>query len=114
MPIQMARKEFVLNYTMNRFQLNYKRSVGAVAEEIRKCRPKTLHDWEVYYFANVRSRKHVRRLGDRLYEEIKNTIAHEERFHPKLVNSITKVDCRQYMRDMVIKRNFDGHELEFA
>ena len=38
-------KEWILNSATNRFQLNFKRNVGAVAEEIRKCSPKTVNDW---------------------------------------------------------------------
>ncbi len=33
-------KEWLLNSVMNRFQYNFKRNVGAVSEEIRKCTPK--------------------------------------------------------------------------
>ncbi len=35
-------KEWILNSAMNRFQLNFKRNVGAVSEEIRKCSPKEI------------------------------------------------------------------------
>lgn len=34
-------KEWTLNSTMNRFQLNFKRNVGVTSDEIRKCNPKT-------------------------------------------------------------------------
>ena len=37
-------KEWILNSAMNRFQLNFKRNVGATSESIRKCSPKTLHE----------------------------------------------------------------------
>ena len=46
-------KEWILNAATGRFQLNFKRNVGAVAEEIRKCEPQTLEDWQTYYFASV-------------------------------------------------------------
>lgn len=48
-------KEWILNSATNRFQLNFQKNVGAVAEEIRKCSPKTLEDWRNYYFNNVRN-----------------------------------------------------------
>lgn len=47
-------KEWILNSVMNRFQLNFKRNVGVVAEEIRKCSPKKIEDWEEYYFKDIR------------------------------------------------------------
>ena len=40
-------KEWILNSATNRFQLNFKRNVGAVSEEIRKCSPKSLQNVEV-------------------------------------------------------------------
>lgn len=43
-------KEWILNSATNRFQLNYSRNVGKVAEEIRKCAPKFLPEWEEYYY----------------------------------------------------------------
>ena len=33
-------KEWILNSAMNRFQLNYKRNVGATSQSIRECEPK--------------------------------------------------------------------------
>ena len=60
-------KEWILNSAMNRFQLNFKRNVGAVSEEIRKCAPKTIEGWEKYYFQNVRTKEHIEDLGRRLY-----------------------------------------------
>ncbi len=46
-------KEWILNSATNRFQLNFSRNVGKVAEEIRKCAPKTLSEWEEYYYKKV-------------------------------------------------------------
>ena len=39
-------KEWILNSATNRFQLNFKRNVGPVSEEIRKCAPKTIGEWQ--------------------------------------------------------------------
>ena len=44
-------KEWVLNSATNRFQLNFKRNVGATSEAIRKCEPRSLEEWQKYYFA---------------------------------------------------------------
>ncbi len=44
MPI--AEKEFVLNYTMNRWRLNFKRNVGPTSASIRDCQPASLEEWE--------------------------------------------------------------------
>jgi len=98
-------KEWILNSAMNRFQLNFKRNVGAVSEEIRKCAPKTIKEWEEYYFTKVRSRKHIEELGRKLYIKITEVIAAE-------VEDITEEDCINYMYNMVINRTFDGYMTE--
>ena len=71
-------KEWILNSVTNRFQLNFKRNVGAVSEEIRKCQPKTVDQWQNYYFANVRDRSHIDELGRKLYVKITEVIAAEK------------------------------------
>lgn len=60
-------KEWILNSAMNRFHLNFKRDVGATSESIRQCEPKTVEEWEEYYFSNVRSKDHIIELGKKLY-----------------------------------------------
>ena len=90
---------------MNRFQLNFKRNVGAVSEEIRKCSPKSVKEWEDYYFSNVRPKEHIEDLGRKLYVKITEVIAAE-------VDQISEDDCIQYMFDLVINRTFDGYTTE--
>lgn len=70
-------KEWILNSAMNRFQLNFKRNVGAVSEAIRKCAPKTTEEWKEYYFQNVRTKEHIEDLGRRLYIKITEVISAE-------------------------------------
>lgn len=98
-------KEWILNSATNRFQLNYKRNVGAVSEEIRKCSPKTAKEWEDYYLKNVRPKKHLIELGKKLYVKITEVIASE-------VEEITEEDCIKYIYDLVINRTFDGYMTE--
>ena len=98
-------KEWILNSAMNRFQLNFKRNVGAVSEEIRKCSPKSLEEWKEYYYSKVRSKEHIDELGRKLYIKITEVIASE-------VESITEEDCINYMHNMVINRTFDGYITE--
>jgi len=98
-------KEWILNSAMNRFQLNFKRNVGATSESIRLCSPKTIEEWQSYYFENVRSREHIEELGKKLYVKITECIQSE-------VESITEEDCVNYMVQMVINRTFDGYQTE--
>lgn len=98
-------KEWILNSAMNRFQLNFKRNVGATSEEIRKCSPKTMDEWSQYYFKNVRNKEHIEELGRKLYVKITEVISSE-------VEEVTEQDCINYMLNLVINRTYDGYETE--
>ena len=98
-------KEWILNSAMNRYQLNFKRNVGATSESIRKCAPKTLDDWREYYYANVKPEAHIEELGRKLYVKITEVIQAE-------VNDVTEQDCIDYMKQLVINRTFDGYITE--
>lgn len=98
-------KEWILNSAMNRFQLNFKRNVGAVSAEIRKCSPKTEEEWRAYYFNHVRDEDHIKTLGQKLHVKITEVISSE-------VAEITEQDCINYMFNLVIDRTFAGYQTE--
>lgn len=98
-------KEWILNSAMNRFQLNFKRNVGATSESIRECAPKTIEEWQKYYYANVRTEAHIEDLGRRLYVKITEVIQSE-------VQEISEQDCIDYMKELVINRTFEGYITE--
>lgn len=98
-------KEWILNSATNRFQLNFSRNVGKVSEEIRKCSPKKLEQWEVYYYKNVRSKEHLIALGKKLYTKITEVLQAE-------IESVTEEDCINFIINLVIKRTFDGYLTE--
>ena len=100
-------KEWILNSAMNRFQLNFKRNVGATSEAIRKCSPKTVDEWRDYYFANVRPLSHIEELGKKLYTKISEVIQSE-------IEDVTEKDCIEYLVNMVIDRTFDGYMTEIS
>ncbi|NLO19159.1 MAG: MjaI family restriction endonuclease [Ignavibacteria bacterium] len=90
---------------MNRFQLNYKRNVGPTSESIRNCAPKTVDEWQEYYFKNVRSKEHLEDLGKKLYIKITEVIQSE-------ILEITEQDCIAYIIQLVINRTYDGYVTE--
>lgn len=98
-------KEWILNSATNRFQLNFKRNVGSVAEEIRKCAPKTVKEWKEYYFKNVKPEEHLTELGRKLYVKITEVLTSE-------IDQITEEDCINYIFNLVINRTFDGYITE--
>ena len=89
-------KEWILNSAMNRFQLNFKRNVGATSESIRKCSPKSLYEWRHYYYTYVKPETHIEELGKKLYIKISEVIQAE-------VLDVTEQDCIDYMKKMVIE-----------
>jgi len=90
---------------MNRFQLKYKRNVGGTIEAIRKCAPKTVEEWRKYYFANIKSKKHIEELGKKLYTKITEVVQAE-------IEDIIESDCIDYIIRLVIDRIYDGYKTE--
>jgi hypothetical protein len=98
-------KEWILNSATNRFQLNFKRNVGATSEAIRRCQPKNLLEWQTYYFANVRTPDQIVELGKKLYVKISEVLVSE-------INEITEEDCINYIKELVIDRTYEGYVRE--
>ncbi|NPV39475.1 MAG: MjaI family restriction endonuclease [Brevinematales bacterium] len=98
-------KEWILNIAINRWGLQKKKNVGPVSEEIRKCSPKNIEEWEQYYYENVRSKAHLEELGRKLYTKI-SEVLHAE------IQSITEEDCIEYIKNLVIKKTFEGYITE--
>ncbi len=98
-------KEWILNSATNRFQLNYKRNVGATSEAIRKCAPKSLDEWRKYYYENIRSEEHITELGRKLYVKISEVLVAE-------IEGITEDDCISFLKQLVIDRTYDGYVRE--
>lgn len=98
-------KEWILNSAINRWGLQKKRMVGAVSEEIRKCAPKSLKEWEEYYYKNVMSKEHLVEIGKKLYTKISEVLRAE-------IDDVTEEDCINYVINLVINRTFDGYMTE--
>lgn len=112
----MARKEWVLNMAFNRWQFNRPRYVGKLSEIIRRRDPKTLEEWEAYYLSQTslpgikqmfgnNMEEHLIEVGRRLYVKVSEQLKAE-------IESITEEDCIQYVREVVIKRTYEGYETE--
>lgn len=98
-------KEWIINQANMRWQFNRPRNVGKVAEEIRKCAPKSLKDWEEYYYEEVYPKRHLEELGRKLYIKISEVCQAE-------IESITEEDCINFVINLVINRTFDGYQSE--
>jgi len=110
-----GKKEKVLNYTSNAYQLTRPNKVGAVMELIRECQPKTFEEWRDFYFkkAYTKSKKQplkvtqeiLDELGIRLYEKIIEVVIPE---WTEAFSKITLQDCHDYIYEVTIPRTYDG------
>lgn len=109
-----GKKEKVLNYTSNAYQLTRPSKVGAVMALIRECQPKTFKEWEEYYFKKAQTktkipvkvtREILNELGERLYAKITEVVIPE---WTEAFNQITKQDCYDYVYEVTVPRTYDG------
>ncbi len=98
-------KEWILNQANMRWGLTKKSKVGPVADLIRKCSPKTVKDWEDYYYRNAYSKQHLEELGKRLYIKITEVCQAE-------IENMNEQDCIDFITKLVINRTFDGYQSE--
>ena len=88
-----------------RWQFNRPKNVGKVSEEIRKCAPKSLKDWQDYYYKNVYTKEHLEQLGRRLYVKVTEVCKAE-------IENIIEEDCIDFVINLVINRTYDGYQSE--
>ena len=109
-----GKKEKVLNYACQTYQLSRPNKVGAVMSLIRECQPKTIEEWEQWYFQNActdgKSPAKVttdvlNELGERLYVKIKEIVIPEWQ---EAFNQLTLQDCMDYIHNLTINRTYDG------
>lgn len=98
-------KEWILNSATNRFQLNFSRNVGKVSEQIRKCQPRKVEDWEKYYYGSVYPKAYLIELGKKLYTKITEVLRAE-------IDDVTEQDCIDFIINLVINRTYDGYVSE--
>ena len=98
-------KEWILNQANMRWGLTRKAKVGPVSFLIRKCSPKSLSEWEKYYYKNVYPIDHLEQLGRKLYVKITEVCQAE-------IEDITEEDCVEFIIKLVINRTFDGYQSE--
>jgi len=109
-------KEWILNMATNRWGLNKKNSVGPVSQWIRECEPKTVKDWENFYYQKLEEflkkkkifltpQEYIKELGKKLYVKITEVIQAE-------IEEVTEEDCIQYIYDLVINRTYKGYHTE--
>ncbi len=113
--LEFGKKEKVLNYACQTYQLSRPNKVGTVMALIRECQPKTIQEWEKWYFKNATTagknnfkitRESLQELGERLYEKITEVVIPEWQ---EAFNALTREDCYDYIFNLTINRTFDGY-----
>lgn len=111
---EFGKKEKVLNYATQTYQLSRPNKVGAVIALIRECQPKSFEEWQQWYFEHAHTdgkipskitKESLEELGERLYVKIKEIVIPEwtEAFH-----QLTLQDCVDYIFNLTINRTFNG------
>jgi hypothetical protein len=111
---EFGKKEKVLNYATQTYQLSRPNKVGTVMALIRECQPKSFKEWEKWYFENASTdgklptkitKESLEELGERLYVKIKEIVIPE---WTEAFNQLTLQDCIDYIFNLTINRTYDG------
>ena len=112
---EFGKKEKVLNYATQTYQLSRPNKVGIVMALIRECQPKSFDEWKIWYFENAVTdvkasykitKESLGELGNRLHEKIIGTVIPE---WTEAFQNLTKQDCIDYIVNLTINRTYDGY-----
>jgi hypothetical protein len=113
--MEFGKKERVLNYACQTYQLSRPNKVGAVMALIRECQPQTIQEWEQWYFENAKTdgknsfkitHESLTELGERLYDKITEVVIPE---WEEAFKQLTRQDCIDYIYNLTINRTYDGY-----
>ena len=112
---EFGKKEHVLNYACQLYQLSRPAKVGAVMALIRECQPSSYEEWKEWYFENAYtatrspvklSLESLTELGERLYEKIQTFVIPDWQ---EAFSQLTLQDCIDYIYNLTINRTYDGY-----
>ncbi len=113
--MDFGKKERVLNYACQTYQLSRPNKVGAVMALIRDCQPASFEEWETWYFENAHTTgknsmritiDSLKELGERLYAKIIEVVIPE---WEAAFRELTEQDCIDYIYNLTINRTYDGY-----
>lgn len=116
-----GKKEKVLNYASNTYQLTRPNKVGEVMALIRECQPNAFEEWENFYFEEAFTKPRgnsegikvtkemLNELGERLYAKITEVVIPE---WTAAFDGLTEEDCKEYIYQVTVVRTYDGFLLE--
>ena len=113
--LNFGKKERVLNYACQTYQLSRPNKVGAVMALIRNCQPSSFEEWQSWYFENAYTvgknptkitNESLKELGERLYAKITEVVIPE---WEAAFRELTEQDCIDYIYNLTINRTYDGY-----
>ena len=113
--MEFGKKEHVLNYACQLYQLSRPAKVGAVMALIRECQPSSYEEWKDWYFENAYtatktpvklSLESLTELGERLYDKIQTFVIPDWQ---EAFSQLTLQDCIDYIYNLTINRTYDGY-----
>ena len=116
--MDFGKKEHVINYACQLYQLSRPNKVGAVMALIRDCQPSSLEQWKDWYFENAYTAtknpqkatkvtmESLVELGERLYNKIQEFVIPE---WEEAFRQLTLQDCIDYVYNVTINRTYDGY-----
>lgn len=116
--MEFGKKEHVLNYACQLYQLSRPNKVGAVMALIRECQPSSFDEWKEWYFnhaytdtkdlakATKVTMESLQELGERLYQKIQEFVIPE---WEEAFRTLTIQDCKDYVYNVTINRTYDGY-----
>lgn len=116
--LNFGKKERVLNYACQTYQLSRPNKVGEVMALIRDCQPSSFQEWEKWYFENAHTKgkksskitpESLKELGERLYTKIKEIVIPE---WEAAFRELREQDCIDYIYNLTINRTYDGYQRE--
>ncbi len=113
--MNFGKKERVLNYACQTYQLSRPNKVGTVMALIRECQPESFEEWKDWYFDNAHTTgknptkitsQSLKELGERLYTKITEVVIPE---WEAAFRDLTEQDCIDYIYNLTINRTYDGY-----
>ena len=101
--LNFGKKERVLNYACQTYQLSRPNKVGAVMALIRNCQPSSFEEWQSWYFENAYT---VGKNPTKITNESLNELG--ERLYAKITEVVIP-DCIDYIYNLTINRTYDGY-----
>ena len=92
--------EQLLNSYYNKGGFNKPERIGYMMNMIRKLRPLTEEEWEIWYLKNIHDEKYLDELADEMWHSIPETLC------------VSKNECRGYIYDVMFRRTFLGYNKE--